>query len=278
MAIPNRKALLRSDNQAYLSTVGKDYKTVQPAKIMDFFRALVKQQGLEIETAGALKNGNIVWALAKVDDDFTIYGQDRINPYVLVATSYNLELSTTAMLTSVRVVCNNTLTFSGAFTANENRSDVFKVRHDKEFSITEAHGKLGLNKEAWEEHKNQLDSLARLSVSPEEIMEYFYRVAGQDKEIVRNEDNGKVIKLPEPNRVIKSYINAYHNGPGATLRSSQGTMFGAVQAVTFYQDHLAPAGDRGKRFASATFNNGNTRKQAAFKLAQNRVNTGAFAA
>lgn len=267
VTIPGKKALLRDDTQDFLSIVGSDYHTVQPRKVFEFFRELLKKQGLSIETGGVLKDGNIVWALAKVDDDFTVYGQDRIDPYVLVATSYDLSLSTTAMFTGIRVVCFNTLNFSGAFTASDEQQGVFKVRHDREFSITEAHGKLGLNEAAWMEHKRQIQRLASLTVTPDEVLEYFYTVAGQDDKIVRNEDNGNIITFPEPGRVVKQFINAYHNGPGANLRSAKGTMWGAVNAVTFYQDHLAPAGNRGKRFTSATFGGGNVRKQHAYDLA-----------
>lgn len=267
IVIPNKKVLLRGDTQDYLSIVGNDYHTVQPRKVFQFFKELLHKQGLSIETGGVLKDGNIVWALAKIDDDFTVFGQDRMQPYILVATSYDLSLSTTAMFTNIRVVCWNTLSFSGAFTADENRTDVFKVRHDREFSITEAHGKLGLNEQAWLEHKRQVENLASLEVTPEEVLEYFYEVAGQADKIVRNEDNGNIVSFPEPSRVVKQFINAYHNGPGAQLRSANGTMWGAVNAVTFYQDHLAPAGNRGKRFTSATFGGGNQRKQHAFQLA-----------
>lgn len=267
VVISSKKALLRGDTQDFLSVVGNDYHTVQPRKVFEFFRELLKKQGLSIETGGVLKDGNIVWALAKVDDDFRVFGQDKIQPYVLVATSYDLSMSTTAMFTGIRVVCFNTLSFSGAFTASEDRSDVFKVRHDREFNIEEAHGKLGLNEAAWLEHKRRVERLASLTVTPDEVLEYFYDVAGQGEKIVRNEDNGNIISFPEPSRVVKQFINAYHNGPGAELRSAKGTMWGALNAVTFYQDHLAPAGNRGKRFTSATFGGGNVRKQHAFELA-----------
>ena len=267
ITVPGKKALLRDDTQDFLSIVGSDYHTVQPKVVFEFFRELLKKQGLVIETGGVLKDGNIVWALAKVDDSFRIFGQDEYRPYVLVATSYDLSLSTVAMFTGIRVVCWNTLSFSGAFTAGEERSDVFKVRHDREFHIQEAHGKLGLNEEAWKKHKADIENLAGLHVSPDEVLEYFYEVAGMGDKIERNEDNGSVIAFPEPSRVVRQFINAYHNGPGSNLRSARNTMWGAVNAVTFYQDHLAPAGNRGKRFTSTTFGGGNTRKQHAFAMA-----------
>lgn len=266
--VPERKALVRSDSQDFLSIVSNKYVVAQPSKVFEFFRDLLKQNGLTMEVAGALDGGRKIWALARIDDSFNLFGRDTQVPYVLVATSFDGTLSTQAMLTIIRVVCNNTITAAGAYTqGNEDADDVYKVRHDKEFSIREAHGKLGLNEDAWLEYKRNIEKLAQFNVSPDEILEFFYDVAGQGKDIVRNDDNGNVISFPEPSRVTKQFINAYKNGPGADLPTAKGTMFGALNAVTFYQDHLAPASDRGKRFNSATFGGGNVRKQHAFKRA-----------
>jgi phage/plasmid-like protein (TIGR03299 family) len=269
--IDNRKALLRGDNQDFLSIVSNNYKTVQPSEVLGFFNDLVGLQGLTINVAGALDHGRKVWALAHIDDDFRLYGQDEIKPYVLVATSYDGTMSTTAMMTTVRVVCNNTMRFSGAYSADGSANDVFKVKHNATFEVDAAHGKLGLREDAWLAHKEQMDNLARFQVSPEDIMEYFYMVAGQGDDIVRNEDNGSVISLPEPKRTVKALTHSYLKGPGSTLRSSQGTMWGALNAVTHYQDHVAPAADRGARFDSATFGGGNVRKQKALELAMDMI-------
>ena len=267
VAIPDRQALLRDDTDGFLSIVSKDYKIHQPSKIFQFFTDLADHLDIQLEVCGALDGGRKIWALGRIGDSCTILGQDTINPYVLMATSFDGTLSTTAMYTSVRVVCQNTLGFSGAFDAAGDRSDVYKVRHNQEFVIRDAHGKLGLDEAAWLEYKRNMENLARFQVSPEQALEYFYTVAGQADAIERNEENGEIIAFPEPGRVVKQFINAYHNGPGANLASAKGTMFGALNAVTFYQDHLAPAGDRGKRFNSATFGGGNVRKQHAVNLA-----------
>jgi phage/plasmid-like protein (TIGR03299 family) len=264
--VPGRKALVRDDTQDVLSIVSDDYHVAQPSKVFAFFKELLKAQGLTMEVAGALKGGSRIWALARIDDSFTCFGQDRHFPYVLVATSFDGSISTQALLTITRVVCNNTITAAGAYDHSENGQS-FKVRHNREFDIKEAHGKLGLNFEAWHAYCANVDKLARFQVSPDQALEFFYTVAGQGDEIVRDADNGNVISFPEPGRVVKQFINAYRNGPGAALRSSDGTAYGLVNAVTYYQDHVAPAADRGVRFDSATFGGGNVRKQHALEIA-----------
>lgn len=263
--VPNKFGLVRTDTEDFLSIVGSGYHIVQPRTVFDFFQDLINKEGLEIEVAGALDGGRKIWALAKLDDSFTLFGRDTQIPYVLVATSYDGSLATQAMLTTTRVVCHNTIRFSGAYDAET--ADSVKIRHDREFNIKEAHGKLGLDEAAWKDYTANIERMAEFQLSKEDALEYFYLVSGQGDEIVRNEDSGEIISFPEPSRVTKQFINAYLNGPGANLQSAEGTLFGAVNAVTFYQDHLAPAHDNGVRFNSSTFGGGNVRKQHAWKLA-----------
>jgi phage/plasmid-like protein (TIGR03299 family) len=218
-----------------------------------------------MEVAGALKGGKRIWALGRIDDSVKLHGRDEVLPYVLMATSYDASMATQAMLTTVRVVCNNTMTAAGAYRDGES-ADRYSVPHNQEFDITAAHGKLGLNEQAWLAYKAEAEKMSRFMVSPEQALEFFYTVAGLGDQIVRNHENGNIIAFPEPNRVVKQLLQSYKHGPGASLSSADGTAFGLLNAVTFYQDHIAPAANNGNRFDSATFGGGNVRKQHARDL------------
>lgn len=109
---PGRRVLYRSDTGAPLSVVSKNYKIVQPSEVLEFFGQLAEIGGFDLETAGALFDGKRIWGLARVNDGAPVIGQDIVRPYVLLATSYDGTLATTAKFTSIRVVCNNTLTMS----------------------------------------------------------------------------------------------------------------------------------------------------------------------
>lgn len=103
------KVLYRSDTLAPLSVVGNRYQVVQPREVLEFYRDLVSAGGFELETAGVLKEGRKLWALAKTGQETILKGGDRVKAYLLLATSCDGTLATTAQFTSVRVVCNNTL-------------------------------------------------------------------------------------------------------------------------------------------------------------------------
>jgi phage/plasmid-like protein (TIGR03299 family) len=76
---PEATVLYRSDTNEPLSVVSKRYKPVQPREILEFFRDLVSAGGMELETAGVLKNGKKLWALAKTGQSVLLPGLDKVN-------------------------------------------------------------------------------------------------------------------------------------------------------------------------------------------------------
>jgi hypothetical protein len=95
------KVLYRSDSLAPLSVVSPRYKVVQPSEVLEFYRDLVSAGGFELETAGVLKGGRKLWALAKTGQEALLKGGDRVKAYLLLATSCDGTLCTTAQFTSV---------------------------------------------------------------------------------------------------------------------------------------------------------------------------------
>lgn len=99
----DRFVLVRSDTQGGLSVVSGEYQIVQPKEILEFYRGLVDFFGYTLETAGALDGGRKVWALARTPVHGSVdgIGGDTLAAYVLLATSCDKSLATTAAFTSV---------------------------------------------------------------------------------------------------------------------------------------------------------------------------------
>ena len=136
---PDSKVLFRSDNFNPLSVVSKRYQVVQPAEVLEFYRDLASVGGFELETAGVLKGGKKLWALAKTGQETLLKGGDRVKAYLLLATSCDGSLCTTAQFTSIRVVCNNTLQL-----AVGDSSGSVKVPHSTKFDPQLVKQSLGL--------------------------------------------------------------------------------------------------------------------------------------
>lgn len=59
------KVLYHSDTLEPLSVVSQRYNVVQPHERLHFYQNLVEIDGFELETAGSLKGGRKLWALAR---------------------------------------------------------------------------------------------------------------------------------------------------------------------------------------------------------------------
>lgn len=159
-SMPERKVLYRSDTGAPLSVVSKDYKVVQPGEVLDFFGKLAEIGGFELETAGALSDGKRIWGLARVNEGAPIIGQDVVRPYVLLATSYDGTMATTAKMTAIRVVCNNTITMAvgGSEGLGKTEGDsegkavssMVRIPHSNVFNPDEVRMNLGIVANVWE--------------------------------------------------------------------------------------------------------------------------------
>jgi phage/plasmid-like protein (TIGR03299 family) len=247
----------RSDSGAPLSTVSDDYNIVQPREVIEFYRDLTESHGFKMETAGSLKGGRVIWALAKADADaMRISGTDLIGGYLLLSTSFDGSASTTGRFTTVRVVCNNTLT-----AANNNGKAPVNVSHRAMFNADAAKVTLQVG-DAFTKFQADAQRLAETGVSKEQAVEFFLKVFHNMTPSEVNDDNRAKVE-----KTIARLARHFTQGPGAELRSAKGTAWGLLNAVTFDLDHVCRAHSNENRFASAQFGRGETIKERARDLA-----------
>ncbi|MGL6394119.1 DUF932 domain-containing protein [Aeromonas veronii] len=161
------KVLYRSDTLAPLSVVSNRYNVVQPHEVLHFYQDLVEAGGFELETAGSLKGGRKLWALAKTGQDLKLAGGDLVKSYLLLATSCDGTLCTTVQFTSLRVVCNNTLQM-----ALRGATGAIKVPHSTQFDATAVKESLGLGLSHWDEFRVQTKALTQRPVAPKEALRF----------------------------------------------------------------------------------------------------------
>lgn len=252
------KVLYRSDTHASLSVVSNRYKVVQPHDVLEFYRDLTQAGGFTLETAGVLKEGRKLWALAKTGQETQLRGGDQVGAYLLLATSCDGTLCTTAQFTSVRVVCNNTLQL-----AVGNSSGAVKVPHSTTFDPKQVKDVLGLGLSSWDRFVEDMRHLAARPVHKFEAMNFLVNVLG-DPELPLAE---------QPNQKGLQNVYALYSGKGmgADLPSAQNTAWGLVNAVTQFVDHERRAKSQDHRIDSAWFGQGASLKakawQEAMKLA-----------
>lgn len=249
----DQKVLYRSDTKAALSVVGGRYQVVQPKAVLEFYRDLSEVSGFELETAGVLKAGRKFWALAKTGKSTALKGSDVVNGYLLLATSCDGTLATTATPTTIRVVCNNTLTI-----ALQGAASAIKVPHSTSFDAQAVKKQLGIAVSHWDSFMYRMKTLSERKVKTHESMNYFLKVLCQTDSHV-DPAQGLVNE-----RALKKVQSLYDGqGKGAELASASGTAWGLLNAVTEFVDHERRARSQEYRLDSAWFGQGAALKQRA---------------
>ena len=270
VALPSHRALVRSDTEKVLGVVGKDYKVVQPSRVLEFFRdiAFASDSRYQMETAGCLFDGRRVWALARTSDVITIGGEDVIKPFVLLGTSFDGTTSTFATYTSVRVVCHNTLSMAVGLSASE--ADI-RIPHTQTFDEVAVKRALGLIEGAeeatMEGFAKTADVLSQRPIDDAEMFTYFAEMYGPKREEGQSVQELRVADFTKSQkRNIDQLIRLFQGGPGSQLDTARGTAWGLVNAVTHFEDHSRGKDDM-RRLQSSGFGAGKTRKARAVNIA-----------
>jgi phage/plasmid-like protein (TIGR03299 family) len=227
--VPGFFALTRDRDGRVLDVVGNRYVPVQNDQAFEFFVDFVEAGGAKMETAGSLRNGEYVWGLANLNASFKLKGNDEVKGYLLVGCPHQQGKSLLIKFTSVRVVCNNTLTLALATKGNE-----WRMSHRTEFDqvkINEAKDALGIARDQLGEFERNARTLQKLNIKRADAIRILAGVFAPDadvKELVNDFDKNGTPRL-------QALMAAYVNAPGA----QEGNGWGLLNAVTYYADHMA---------------------------------------
>jgi len=256
-SFPEQKVLYRSDSKEALSVVSKRYQVVQPREVLEFYRDLTERSGYELETAGVLKGGRKLWALARTGQSAALKGNDVVNGYLLLATSCDGTLATTATPTTVRVVCNNTLSI-----AVNGASQAIKVPHSTRFNPQVVKQQLGIAVSQWDDFMYRMRMLAERKVQDREAKDFL-------RSVLSEVQTGNPERTGLSNeRALTKMLSLYEgHGRGAELEAAKSTAWGLLNAVTEYVDHERRARSSEYRMDTAWFGQGALIKQRALNTA-----------
>lgn len=261
--VPTKYALTRDSDETLLDIVGETYKPVQNRDAFEFFKRFVDQGGMKMDTAGSLRSGQFIWGLAKIEDAFNVGNneEDRIEGYLLLTQPHRFGFSMVAALTPIRVVCMNTMRMALGDSMKGKGEGVFRMPHNRSFDEEvkkAAETALGLAKQSMGQLQEIANDFAQVRIGRDDLITYFHNVANVD--IEEGQDD------PEKfTRTIKTLLEAVDQAPGSQLKTAEGTLWGAYNAVTFVADHVR--GNDDNRLASTWFGTGAGMKRRALELA-----------
>jgi phage/plasmid-like protein (TIGR03299 family) len=156
-----------------LGVVGERYKVLQNEDLFAFGDNIL--DGARWETAGAIKNGTVVFGSLALERESIIDKNgvgDKVNTYLLVHTSHDGSLAIQASITPVRVVCQNTLNMAvGAKGKSAKQS--FRIRHTATVAgkITAAREALGMAHKYMDEFDIQAQAMFEQFVTADKFFE-----------------------------------------------------------------------------------------------------------
>lgn len=263
-AMDDRHVLLRSDTGDALGIVSDEYKIVQPAAVLGFFRDLTDAAGFTLETAGTLYGGKRMWALAHIGETATVADQrDKVKGYLLLSTSCDGSMATEGRYTAVRVVCNNTLS-----AARGNGVAKVRVTHRSVFDAHQAKRDLGIDvaRDTFADAMAQFRRLAETEIKPLDVVKATAELIIPNFAAMDAKEKTEAVRDSKPvNRVGQLALN--RAAMGSNLDGVAGTAWGWLNAVTQYVDHEARTRSLDNRLASAWFGKGDALKTRAYEMA-----------
>jgi phage/plasmid-like protein (TIGR03299 family) len=245
-----QQALVRSSDNSILSMVSDDWNPCQNHEAFEFFNDFVMEGDMEMHTAGSLKQGKNVWALAKVKDSFEILGGDKVESYLLFSNPHEYGRCIDIRFTPIRVVCNNTLTLSLA-----GKSDLMvRLNHRSKFDPAMVKQTLGIASKKLGTYKEMAEFLASKTYTSESVVDYLKEVFPS----LTKKDNSIM------SRPATQAFEVLETQPGAEF--GKNSFWQAFNATTYVVDHVLGHSQE-TRLQSAWYGDNRKRKLVALEKA-----------
>ena len=263
--IDNKAALVRETDNQLLSIVGNNWHPIQNEDAFSMFNEMCQAGDMEMNTAGSLKDGQIVWGLAKVKKSFALktdQGEDVVDSYLLFSNPHEFGKCADVRFSPIRVVCNNTLT-----AALSNGKSSVRITHRTAFDPEHTKRLLGIADMKLETYQEAAEFLVSKRYDPDTLIEYFNKVFPVSNQV-------KTLKVADSiidrlSYTARKAVNVMEEQPGAELGA--GSWWQAFNAVTYLTDHqLGRTADA--RLQSAWYGPNNALKANALKFATEFAN------
>lgn len=258
-------AIVRGDTKAVLThgkSVGARYEIVSNEELFGMMDQVIQDGTVRYETAGALGKGERVWMLAKMPGESEIAKGDTVEHYAMLMGSHDGSLAIKLFPTTVRAVCQNTVTCA----LNKHGNLGISMRHTTNVAVkvNEARKALGLAAVACEQYDKTarqlastqmakpddlfrlcLDDLVDVTVAEKKVTEQSLRDGSILKSILeiasvddRRKAEEKLEKAKDRRVELLDVIRAtYENERNNGMPSIAGTAWAAVNAVSETVQH-----------------------------------------
>ena len=251
-------------------------KSFANQETFQFFKSFTEHGEAPLETIGTLDNGRILWALAPLNEEFTLKEADQVKGYLLLASRNENRETIEIQFTTVRAVGSNTLQITSkartsfknicrrAFT---NQFPFMSLESHKfeEAMIRKTKEAIGLGREAILGFATDAERLANKKVDGQTANRYMFDVFQPETvKDLSSIGHKEIEELAE--KKTRMGIEAITRAPGQDLEPTQMTAWGLLNAVTYTIDHQL-GNNQDSRLRLAWFGPNAKIKKRAFDLA-----------
>jgi phage/plasmid-like protein (TIGR03299 family) len=258
--VPQHFGTIRTDTSEILGVVKKNYEVIQNKDCFNFFDAVVDAGEAIYETAGALGKGERVFLLAKLPDDLRV-GGEVIDKYILLYNSHDGTTSIVAGMTSIRVVCNNTLQ-----AALKEMTNKVRIAHTSSANerLKEASRVMGIASQYATSIQESFNRMTDVRMTEGEVRDYLKKVF--TPEYLAKETEKEV--STRLSNMIEETLDFSYNHPTQQTLEAQGTLWGAYNAVSGYYNYIKTYRSQEEKFRSQYFGTAESKILKAFNFAE----------
>jgi phage/plasmid-like protein (TIGR03299 family) len=229
--VEHDRYIVRSDNGHVLGHASDRYQPVQPRDVLDWFeRYCAVDPRFTLDVAGALKQGEIIWATAtfKPNGDEIKVAGDAHKARLLMTTTFDGTGSTINRATMTRVVCNNTLDAAMA----DRQKSIVRTRHSTKFDADKVGAELAAIAKGFDAYRAMGEAMAAHTMPTDDVKRMFRHVLEIPFDAPQSDvSTRKQNQYADLSRAFSQTRNERNESPGAA------TAWTALNAVTRYADH-----------------------------------------
>lgn len=243
--IDRQWSLVRTTDGTHFTIVGDTYKVRQNHEAIEAFVKFVKSAGMTMMALGSIREQKHIWALAKTGYSFDLGEDDVVESCVLMSSPHVLGQGMTIKHLDMRMIGVNTI-------VQQLRDDGKRVSIE---SLDETRAALtrGVAVSMSENFSEKARFLSSKRAQRDDVKEFIYRLV--DTKSIKEHT-----KIEDAGRPAKKIYEVLDTQPGRSIRSVNGTWWGAFNAVLYTVDHVLSK-DRDIALSNSWFGN-----RAALKI------------